>query len=852
MTMVVVVILLLFVVFALLLSLTLASFLVSMSTVSLVWSLFSLRVKDQLLTCPSCYRTTTLPSALLPKHIKLKREAAVLKMKQQASAEATCGSCEEVYTLEAYCHDCSSSICANCVDSHKKLKPLKRHKVVSLQSVRSSQRSITWKLSYCSKHDGEIVRFYCFGCSSLICSECIKYHKEHKWEPLDVAAEAEKAEIKCLIPQMDDSISPITEAIQEVSSVIEDVAVNKDQLKKRITELFDKIAKVVAKRRQELLEEVDKSSLAKTTQLDIQKEGLEKIKNSLQLAIDTMTAACSEYDSVELLSVKYHVQHAAKDCLDESKAVERSPVCASNLAFVADENILKTLSEFAEVKESISTTFDGGFEALVEDNRPFLQFGIEDQLNVEDQPNVEYHYHSQAEELQPVSEELPIERLLSPEIKRSLSPVEMGVDEDRLNVEYHYQSQAEELPLIEPSVSYVSSNFPVDDNLSIGRVHTLSQYPPLCSLIGVNPELPIGVAANCDCLLILQTRNSRGEELEESGASVKAMLKRKRLLQTVESHTCEVRDLDNGKYELLISGSLSLFGTYELQVTVNDFETEGSPYVLKCLDYRRLKHPRHTLPTAVSPEYIDYVGNDFYVSTGQGKIVIYEHSGGEDTWIKKREIPKAKLGGANQLRGIAVDGEKGVLFVASAGANCVIKADLNGNVITTVGDKRSRGTGQLNFNFPTGLCLSKEGLLLVGDCGNQRVQVLGPDMLFIRFIKSRAKVWGVSVDPGGNVHVGTTDCVEVFNMDGMKITEYGQRHLEKAGDIQFPNFQKPSECKYSFVSNCIDEGEIYFYNWTTDTLLHTFEAYDHPLGMRMDQAGRLHICCFEDQKLLSF
>ena len=291
-------------------------------------------------------------------------------MKQQASAEATCGSCEEVSVLEAYCHDCSSSICANCVDSHKKLKPLKRHKVVSLQSVRSSQRSITWKLSYCSRHDGETVRFYCFGCSSLICSECIKYHKKHKWEPLDVAAEAEKAEIKCLLPQMDDSISPITEAIQEVSSVIEDVAVNKDRLNKRITELFDKIAKVVAKRRQELLEEVDKSSLAKTTQLDIQKEGLEKIKNSLQLAIDTMTAACSEYDSVELLSVKYHVQHAAKECLEESNAVERSPVCASNLTFVADEKILETLSEFAEVEESISTTFDDDDDGLSDLSAP--------------------------------------------------------------------------------------------------------------------------------------------------------------------------------------------------------------------------------------------------------------------------------------------------------------------------------------------------------------------------------------------------------------------------------------------------------------------------------------------------
>ena len=406
--------------------------------------------EGSVLTCPSCYKTTTLPSALLPKHIKVEREAAVLKMKQQASAEATCGSCEEVSVLEAYCHDCSSSICANCADSHKKLKPLKRHKVVSLQSVRSNQQSIGWKLSYCSRHDGETVRFYCFGCSSLICSECIKYHKEHKWEPLDVVAEAEKAEIKCLLPQMDDSISPITEAIQEVSSVIEDVAVNKDRLNKRITELFNKIAEVVAKRRQELLEEVDKSSLAKTTQLDIQKEGLEKIKNSLQLATDTMTAACSEYDSVELLSVKYHVQHAAKECLKDSKAVERSPVCASNLTFVADENILETLSEFAEVKESISTTVIG--EAIV--------------LAVDD---AQVEFGKAATLSSSIAETEPREKVRL----ASSSPKAILCDE------YQYKSQKKDLALIEQSVSAMFDSLSVQSNVSSDCSSTVYDPPPV-------------------------------------------------------------------------------------------------------------------------------------------------------------------------------------------------------------------------------------------------------------------------------------------------------------------------------------------------------------------------------------
>ena len=683
--------------------------------------------EGSVLTCPSCYRTTTQPSALLPKHIKLERDVCLSKVKKPG--ETTCGTCDDNNKAEAYCEDCSAPICADCVGSHNKLKPLKGHNVGPLESTKPQPPPST-----CGVHPKESLKHYCSKCKSLICNECLLDHKYHKWITIDEAASSEREKLKQLLPKIEKSMPPITKAIGMIDGNIGVVDENEVKAKEEIDKAFNELAAAVERRRDELLKQLEDAAIAEKTRLEMQKEELKGITKGLSLALATASSACTDdYSGIEMLAVKGAIEQATDVILRDIGSSSLVPVC------------------------------NGGPELAI----------------------------------------------------------------------------------------HISSC--IDDILLMGRVHTLSQYPPLCSLIDVNPESPIGVSTDCDCLLILQTRNNRGEELEEGGANVKAMLKKKSVFKTVvESHTCEVRDLDNGKYEILISSSRFLSGIYELQVTVNNFQAEGSPYVLWCLDYRRLKRPRHILPTAVSPEYIDYVGNHFYVSTRQGNIEIYEHFGSGNTWIKKREIPTAKLGGANQLRGIAVDGEKGVLFVASSGANCVIKADLNGNVITTVGGNRSWGRGQLTFKYPTGLCLSKEGLLLVGDCGNQRVQVLGPDMSFIRFIKSRAKVWGVSVDPGGNVHVGTTDCVEVFNMDGMKITEYGQRYLEKAGDIQFPNFQKPSECKYSFVSNCIDEGEIYFYNWTTDTLLHTFEADDHPLGIRIDQAGDLHICCFENRKLLSF
>ncbi len=110
----------------------------------------------------------------------------------------------------------------------------------------------------------------------------------------------------------------------------------------------------------------------------------------------------------------------------------------------------------------------------------------------------------------------------------------------------------------------------------------------------------------------------------------------------------------------------------------------------------------------------------------------------------------------------------------------------------------------------------------------------------------------VAVDPGDNIHVGTTECVEVFDFKGVKITEYGQHHLSKAGDIQFPSFQQPSDCKFSFVTECHHNAEIFFFNWKTDTVLHRIATGSHPLGLRIDQSGHMSVCCFEDKEIQLF
>ena len=670
------------------------------------------------LTCPSCYKITPdcTPSQL-PKHLKVEREVSASELEQ--SDERLCGSCDDNNKAEAYCQDCISPLCSECVASHKRLKLLKSHILVSLDILPSIS---------CPLHPKECFKYYCLTCSRLICADCIVDHAQHRYVSVDKAASSEMKYLRDSMSKVEDLQPFVNQAIKKISSIVKVVRENKVKSQEKLDRTFEEISTAIKSRYDQLSKELEDIAIAKTTQLEMQKEDLEKITASLELALSMGNDVCTTYSKIEALSVKQSVVHALKNVLDHINPTSFHPVCI------------------------------GGPEVS---------------------------------------------------INHSAASVENFV-------------------------------------LSIAKIRSMSQYPPLCSLVDVDPELIIGVARNSNCLFTLQTRNSRGEDLKEGGATVKATVKN---ISAGKQFKCKVNDLQNGKYEILFASAPSFFrpddDVGELHITVDGTAIQDSPFDIDFINYNRAISPSETFTINDAPEYLDSAGNLLYITTNQGYILVYENDT-DNTDLKITNII-LNSGGISNLRGIAVDQKNGVMFFA--GANKVIKADLNGNVIATIGD---RGTDKLEFNRPTGVCLTKEGLLLISDFANRRVQVLNSDMSFNQFIPCSNPVWGVAVDPGNNIHVGTTDCVEVFDINGGEITEYGQQHLYKAGDIQFPNFQQPSDCKYSFVTECVDNGEIFFFNWKTDTVLHRIKTGSHPLGLRIDQSGDMTVCCFEDNEIQMF
>lgn len=144
--------------------------------------------------------------------------------------------------------------------------------------------------------------------------------------------------------------------------------------------------------------------------------------------------------------------------------------------------------------------------------------------------------------------------------------------------------------------------------------------------------------------------------------------------------------------------------------------------------------------------------------------------------------------------GIAVDGARGRIYVADAGAHHVAVFSARDELLMTFG---RRGAAPGEFNYPTYLALDGAGNLYISDSLNFRVQKLDPSGRPLLSIGQQGDMpgyfsqpKGVAVDRGGGDRLYVVDAnfeaVQVFDADGALLMTFGQEGAG-AGEFWLPS-----------------------------------------------------------------
>ena len=141
--------------------------------------------------------------------------------------------------------------------------------------------------------------------------------------------------------------------------------------------------------------------------------------------------------------------------------------------------------------------------------------------------------------------------------------------------------------------------------------------------------------------------------------------------------------------------------------------------------------------------------------------------------------------------GVAVDDQRDRLYVTDTRSHDLEVFSLTGKHLQTIG---KRGTGDVEFNFPTNVCVDSAGKVYVADTFNFRIQVLTPGGNLVRKIGSIgtglgsfSKLKGVGVDSEGNIDAADAAFynVQIFDQLGRLLLFFGTGGRGR-GQFQLP------------------------------------------------------------------
>ena len=264
-------------------------------------------------------------------------------------------------------------------------------------------------------------------------------------------------------------------------------------------------------------------------------------------------------------------------------------------------------------------------------------------------------------------------------------------------------------------------------------------------------------------------------------------------------------------------------------------------------DYTKLKRLQ-TISGINEPMYIAFSDNGdmFVTSTSDHCIHVYDSSGKKKTTIGSRGSGELQF---EYPRGIAISGE--VVYVAEHGGNRIHKLTTGGEFLGTFGQKGS-DVGQFIIG-PWAINISPEGKVYVADEGNSRIQVFHSDWTLSHIIDGKVSGDGsfnsptdIAFDISGDVHVIGYDSnsVTVFTPSGQFVRKYDQTHLSHPIGIAIDS------AGYSLVANN-RSGSLSIYN-PSGRFIHSIGGFSFPYGVSVSPDGSVWVADYCNNKVVKY
>ena len=326
-----------------------------------------LAAREQPFPCPECRGDTLLPptgadgfpTAFFVNRMKSLHDAMEKVQGATSSGDLICEQCRSDKAV-AFCRHCAHFICDHCRESHRRMKMLSGHTVVSIEELRRNAEEnlpiVQPEPMRCKQHQ-EQLKIYCFACNQLICRDCVLIeHKDHKIEFTSACAPQIKQALQEKLGPLQSTQAHIQDARKHLEQSGNEITAQGTHLEKVINASFDEMIEVLERRRRELLTTVRGRVEEKLSSLSSQEKGLEVCTAQIQSLVDFVGQNIGNASDEEIVSIHKQLKCKIEEEMKSCNSLDLTPAASANIG--VDISCAAEIAELCQKKTSVITLPD--------------------------------------------------------------------------------------------------------------------------------------------------------------------------------------------------------------------------------------------------------------------------------------------------------------------------------------------------------------------------------------------------------------------------------------------------------------------------------------------------------------
>ena len=258
-------------------------------------------------------------------------------------------------------------MCSDCVNAHQLFSHFTEgHKVTPVKQFQPQDyEALMRRQSFCSQqyHEREVTRFFCLKCQICVCQICIATdHKAHDVEPLEKAADGEKANILTRTEVLKTKTKVFGDTIREYEQTVLELETIITNTKREVSKAAEQMIAKIREDERRIITALENTRASRADKLDSAKAQVQSLLKQINQAIEFAENLIQRSSSSDVMQSKNYLEQRFNHL--ENTPIPELPVNSFLKFYPTNKEKNLTLGYIATSEPVVGLTKD--FQAGVE------------------------------------------------------------------------------------------------------------------------------------------------------------------------------------------------------------------------------------------------------------------------------------------------------------------------------------------------------------------------------------------------------------------------------------------------------------------------------------------------------